>query len=33
MDHYDKAIKLDKNYSTAAFAGKAWLLLKSKKKN
>ncbi|KAL4473568.1 hypothetical protein ABPG74_022432 [Tetrahymena malaccensis] len=28
MDHYDQAIKLDQNYSPAAFAGKAWLLLK-----
>ena len=32
MDHFDQAIKLDKHYSAAAFAGKVWLLLKGKEK-
>jgi hypothetical protein len=32
MDHFDQAIKLDEHYSAAAFAGKAWLLLKGKEK-
>ncbi|EAS05901.2 helicase carboxy-terminal domain protein (macronuclear) [Tetrahymena thermophila SB210] len=32
MNHFDQAIKLDKHQSAAAFAGKAWLLLKGKEK-
>ena len=32
MNHFDKAIELDKNCCSAAYAGKAWLLLKGKEK-
>jgi hypothetical protein len=32
MDHFDQAIKLDEHYSAAAFADKAWLLLKRREK-
>lgn len=32
MDHFNKAIELDENCSSAAFAGKAWLLLKGKER-
>ena len=32
MNHFNQAIELDENYSAAAFAGKAWLLLKGKEK-
>lgn len=32
MSHFDKAIKLDEQFSAAAYAGKAWLLLKGKEK-
>ncbi len=32
MHHFDQAIKLDEHNSAAAFAGKAWLLLKGKEK-
>ena len=31
MNHFNQAIDLDKQYSAAAYAGKAWLLLKGKK--
>lgn len=30
VSHFDKAIKLDSQYSCAAYVGKAWLLLKGK---
>jgi tetratricopeptide (TPR) repeat protein len=32
MNHFNQAIELDENYSAAAFAGKAWLLLKGKER-
>ncbi|EAR95365.2 helicase carboxy-terminal domain protein (macronuclear) [Tetrahymena thermophila SB210] len=32
MSHFDQAVQLDQHCSAAAFAGKAWLLLKGKEK-
>jgi hypothetical protein len=33
MQHLNEAIQLDKSFSDAAFAGRAWLLLKNKEKD
>jgi hypothetical protein len=33
MQHLNEAIKLDKSFSAAAFAGRAWLLLKKTEKD
>ena len=32
LDHYDEAIKIDKDFSGSAYFGKAWLLIKGKKR-
>jgi hypothetical protein len=33
MQHFNQAIQLDESFSAAAFAGRAWLLLKDKEKD